>query len=233
MTETRLDAPKRLRRARKLARGAKRRLYRLFTPEYGTTAWLKRNGMLVVGAHSYAPPSYVRVVAGDSARVLIGRWCSLASDVEIMPGGNHRIDTVTTYPMHRRLGLDGVEHSGEPWSKGDVVIGNDVWIGRGAKILSGVQIGDGAVVAAWSVVTKNVDPYSIVAGVPARLVRLRFAPETVESLLRIRWWDWDDADILERIDELTGTDLDAFAARYDPARSPRGHSRLRSPNKSL
>ncbi len=202
---------------RKLARGARRRAERLFTPEYGTTAWLKANGMLVVGRHSYAPPSYVRVVAGDAARVIIGRWCSLASDVEIMPGGNHRMDTVTTYPMRRRLGLEGAEQAGEPWSKGDVVIGNDVWIGRGAKILGGVEIGDGAVVAAWSVVTRSVDPYTIVAGVPARPVRSRFAPEIVERLLRIRWWEWDDEAILERVDELTGTDLDGFTRRYDPA----------------
>lgn len=157
----------------------------------------------------------MRVFAGDSARVVIGSYCSLASDVEIMPGGNHRTDTVTTYALRQHLVPDNAERVGEPWSKGDVVIGSDVWIGRGAKILGGVTVGDGAVIAAWSVVTKDVSPYTIVAGVPARAVRQRFSREIVESLLRIRWWDWDDAVVRARIDELASTDLVAFTQKYD------------------
>jgi acetyltransferase-like isoleucine patch superfamily enzyme len=202
---------------RRPARRLKNVLIRLIPPKFGSVAWLERHGMLVVGSHSYAPPAFVKVVAGDSTRVIIGKWCSLASEVQIMPGGNHRIDTVTTYPMQRRLGLEGVEQAGQPWSKGDVVIGNDVWIGRGAKILGGLTIGDGAVVAAWSVVTRSIPPYTIVAGVPARVLRRRFPEEIVESLLRIRWWEWDDAVVLERIDELTNNDLLAFTQKYDPA----------------
>jgi acetyltransferase-like isoleucine patch superfamily enzyme len=198
------------------ARRAKRRLTRLIPPTFGSVAWLKQHGMLIVGRHSYAPPAFVQVVAGDSARVIIGNWCSLASDVVIMPGGNHRIDTVTTYPIQRRYGLAGADEAGQPWSKGDVVIGNDVWIGYGAKILGGISIGDGAVVAAWSVVTKSVPPYTIVAGVPARPLRRRFDQEIIESLLRIRWWDWDDTVVLERIDDLTSNDLAAFTRKYEP-----------------
>jgi len=186
-------------------------------PAFGSVAWLKQHGMLVIGRHSYAPPGFVQIVAGDTAKVIIGNWCSLATDVEIMPGGNHRIDTVTSYPIQRRYGLAGAEQSGQPWSKGDVVIGNDVWIGRGAKILGGVSIGDGAVIAAFSVVSKSVAPYTIVAGVPARVIRRRFAPEIAESLQRIRWWDWSDALVLERIDELTSDDLVAFTRKYDPS----------------
>jgi len=173
--------------------------------------------MLVVGEHSYGHPC-VRTYAGDSAKVIIGKWCSMGSDVEIMPGGNHRTDTVATYPFHRRFGLPGMEEAGQPWSKGDVVIGNDVWIGRGAKILGGVNIGDGAAVAAWSVVTKSVAPYTIVAGVPARAVRRRFSEEVIERLLRIRWWDWDEATVLERVAELASDDLEAFTQKYDPLR---------------
>jgi acetyltransferase-like isoleucine patch superfamily enzyme len=207
-------------RLRMLAARAKRRVGGLIPPKPGSEAWLQRRDMLVVGRHSYTPPAFVRVYAGDAARVIIGKWCSLASDVEIVPGGNHRTDTVTTYPMRRRLGLPGVEESGQPWSKGDVVIGNDVWIGRGAKILGGLSIGDGAVVAAWSVVTRSVPPYTIVAGAPARAVRLRFSEEIVESLLRIRWWDWEDEVVLERIDELTSNDLVGFTRKYDRSMSP-------------
>jgi hypothetical protein len=133
-----------------------------------------------------------------------------------MPGGNHRTDTVTTYPLRRRLGLPGVEESGQPWTKGDVRIGSDVWIGRGAKILGGVEIGHGAVIAAWSIVTSDVPPYTVVAGVPARPLRTRFSEPVIEALLRIRWWDWTVEQVTERADDLTSTDLEAFVRRYDP-----------------
>jgi acetyltransferase-like isoleucine patch superfamily enzyme len=171
--------------------------------------------MLRIGEHSYGNPGII-LFSGDAARVTIGKWCSIAEAVEIMPGGNHRIDTVTSYPMHQYLVPDHMERVGKPWSKGDVVIGNDVWIGRGAKILGGVTVGDGAVIAAWSVVTKSVAPYAIVAGVPARTVRHRFSPEIVERLLRIRWWDWDDEHVHERMEELTSNDLETFTQTYDP-----------------
>jgi len=207
---------------RRIAQRTKKRLIRLIPPRVGSEAWLKQHGMLVVGRHSYVPPACVHVYAGDSVKVTIGKWCSLASNVEIIPGGNHRIDTVTTYPVQRRFGLEGMEQAGQPWSKGDVVIGNDVWIGRGAKILGGLSIGDGAVVAAWSVVTRSVPPYAIVAGVPARMIRQRFSDEIIESLLRIRWWDWDDAVVLERVDDLTSNDLVAFTHKYDPSIEPLG-----------
>ena len=173
--------------------------------------------MFVLGRHSYAPPNCVHMYAGDSAKVTLGHWCSLAADVEIMPGGNHRTDTVSTYNFHVRHYLEGMEEAGVPWSKGDVIIGNDVWIGRGAKILGGVTIGDGAVVAAWSVVTKSIPPYAIVVGVPARVLRRRFSEEIIESLLRIRWWDWEDTVIFDRVNDLTSDDLVAFTQKYDPS----------------
>ncbi len=194
----------------------KMRIRSLVPPPRGSHAWLRRHGLLVVGRHSYGQPG-VRWFEGDSFRVTIGRWCSIASDVEIMPGGNHRTDTVTTFPIRRRFGLPGFEEAGQPWTKGDVEIGSDVWIGRGAKILGGVTIGHGAVVAAWSIVTKDVPPYTFVAGTPAREQRRRFPEEIVESLLRIAWWEWPDELVLERVDELTSTDLVAFTRRYDPA----------------
>jgi acetyltransferase-like isoleucine patch superfamily enzyme len=220
---------------RALAKRVKRRLIALSPAKPGSEAWLKEHGMLVIGAHSYAPPSLVRVFAGDSARVRIGKWCSIAGGVEIMPGGNHRTDTITTYPIQRQLGLGDAAQISQPSpagnarsaaavisvgdvvSKGDVEIGNDVWIGRGAKILGGVTIGDGAIIAAWSVVTRSVPPYTVAAGVPARSVKLRFSQEIVDSLLRIRWWDWDDAVVIDRVNELTGDDLAAFTQKYDPA----------------
>jgi acetyltransferase-like isoleucine patch superfamily enzyme len=198
-----------------LAGALKSRLLARAPAKPGSDAWLRRRGMIVQGRHSYGHPK-VRWFEGDTAKVRIGNWCSLAGDIEIMPGGNHRVDTVTSYPIQRLFGLDGFEQAGQPWSKGDVEIGNDVWIGRGAKILGGLTVGDGAVIAAWSVVTHSVEPYTIVAGVPARPVRRRFPDHIVESLLRIRWWDWEDELVRARVKELAGTDLEAFTRRYDP-----------------
>ena len=95
-------------------------------------------------------------------------------------------------------------------SKGDIVVGSDVWIGRGSTILSGVTIGDGAVVAAGSMVTKDVAPFSIVGGNPARLIRMRFDEHTVEKLLVLRWWDWDDAKIGRHLHLMLSNRIDEF-----------------------
>jgi len=92
------------------------------------------------------------------------------------------------------------------------VIGNDVWMGRNATVIAGVSIGDGAVIAAGAVVTKDVPPYAIVGGIPAKIIRYRFAPEQIEALLRIRWWDWDDRTIANRFDDFL--DIDSFIRKY-------------------
>lgn len=180
-----------------------------------STQYLLEKDIVVMGRHSYSVP-VVHLHTGDDVRVTVGSWSALAGGVEILPGGNHRIDTVAGFPIRRRLGLPGVEASGQPWSKGDVHIGNDVWIGRGAKVLGGVTIGDGAVVAAYSVVTRDVPPYAIVAGVPARVAKYRFEEHVVAALGRIRWWDWDDARVIAAVDELTGDDVEGFVRAHDP-----------------
>src|ERR1700694_3079477 len=123
-----------------------------------------------MGAHSYGQPRVIRH-EGDSAEVPLGAWCSIAEDVEIMVGGNHRLDWVSTFPMRIIFNLPGALTDGHPATKGDVRIGNDVWIGRGSRILSGVTIGDGAAIGAYSVVSKDVRPYAVAVGVPAREVR--------------------------------------------------------------
>ena len=126
---------------------------------------------------------------GGGSRLTIGAWCSTARESAIILGGNHRTDWATTYPfsvLEPRL-----QHiSGHPASNGDVRIGSDVWLGRGSTVMSGVTIGDGAVVAAHAVVTRDVPPYAIVGGVPAKVLRYRFDPPTIERLLALRWWDW-------------------------------------------
>ena len=130
-------------------------------------------------------------VNGD--RLVIGKFCSIACGARfLMNSANHALGSLSTYvfPIFYEEWGHGMEVT-EAWDhRGDIVIGNDVWIGYEAVILSGVTIGDGAIVAARSVVTRDVPPYTIVGGVPARPIRRRFDQETIDALLELRWWDW-------------------------------------------
>jgi len=147
-----------------------------------------------IGEYSYCsgPP---KVFKHPRRKLKIGKFCSIAPGVTIWLGGNHKMDFVTTYPFPQFVDdWPEVKSSSEDdyygVSKGDIVIGNDVWIGYGATIMSGVTIGDGSVIGNRAVVTRDVEPYAIVAGNPARLVRKRFDEETIRKLLEIKWWDW-------------------------------------------
>jgi acetyltransferase-like isoleucine patch superfamily enzyme len=174
---------------------------------------LWRAGVITMDATSYSPP-YVHYHEGDTARISIGRYCSIAAGVEIMPGGNHRTDWVSSYPFRIRYQLPGAGDDGHPATKGDVVIGNDVWIGNNALILSGVTIGDGSVVAARTVVTRDVPAYAVVAGNPGRVVAHRFSDSEREQLLSIRWWEWPEDVVLDRVAELNGGDVGDFVRRF-------------------
>jgi acetyltransferase-like isoleucine patch superfamily enzyme len=171
---------------------------------------LQQSGRITVGRHTYGFPD-VQTFDHDDTRLVIGPFCSIAEGVTFVLGGNHPMDRVTTFPLAIRLGLQTAGSDGYPWSKGDVVVGPDVWIATGATILSGVTIGTGAVIAAGSVVTKDVRPYAIVAGVPAREVGRRFEQALADKLLASRWWEWDDETIIARSDELTSPDVAPFA----------------------
>jgi chloramphenicol O-acetyltransferase type B len=145
-----------------------------------------------VGRCTYGNPSVINY--GDKATLKVGAFCSIAIRVQILLGGNHRSDWVTTYPFPF-FRPSAKRHLEYHFSKGDIVIGNDVWIGHAATILSGVTIGHGAIVGACAVVTKDVPPYGIVAGNPARLIRKRFSEEDISTLLQIEWWQWPDETI--------------------------------------
>ncbi|MFH0727570.1 MAG: CatB-related O-acetyltransferase [Pseudomonadota bacterium] len=146
---------------------------------------------------------------GEGAVFKIGAFCSIATGVKIFLGGEHRVDWVTTYPFSR-LWKSGEGISGHPRTKGDVVIGNDVWIGTEAMIMSGVTIGDGAVVAARSMVTRDIEPYAIYAGNPARLIKKRFDEETIWSLLEIAWWNFPDEEIERLLPLMLSNGISAF-----------------------
>jgi virginiamycin A acetyltransferase len=139
----------------------------------------------------------------------IGKFCMIASGVEfIMNGANHLADAVSSYPF--AIFGDDWAHAMEGKTyptKGDIVIGNDVWIGYQATILSGVTVGHGAIIGSKSVVASDVPPYSIVAGNPARIIRKRFDDETIEKLLALAWWDWDLEKITKNVVHLTGNDM--------------------------
>lgn len=169
---------------------------------------------LFMGKYSYGDPR-VRFFAGDHADVHVGRFCSIGPDVEFMVGGNHRVDWVSTYPVRVRHQLPGALVDGHPSSKGDIHVGNDVWIGSGARILSGVHVGDGAVIASFAVVARDVRPYAIVAGNPAREIRCRFDDNTVEQLLNVAWWNWDLQKVIKNVDLINGASVADFLAHVE------------------
>lgn len=164
-----------------------------------------------IGEWTYGNP---RVLSWDEgAKLRIGRFCSIAQDVTILLGGEHRVDWVTTYPFSA-LFPEAERFPGHPLSKGDVTIGNDVWIGTEALILSGVEIGNGAVIAARSVVTKTVEPYSIVGGNPVRHIKFRFGDSQIRDLQAIAWWNWPLPKVKEAWPFLLSPDIDEFISRY-------------------
>jgi acetyltransferase-like isoleucine patch superfamily enzyme len=179
--------------------------------EFQLQSWEYSQERLTVGRGTYGNPRVV-TFPGDTATVTIGSFTSIGRDVQLMDGGNHRADWVTTFPFRAVYGLDGAYADGHPTTKGDIEIGSDVWIGRGARVMSGVTIGDGAVVAAYSVVTRDVRPYAIVAGVPASERKRRFSDEQVKALLEIAWWDWPMERILASVPILCDGRIDEFVA---------------------
>ena len=131
-----------------------------------TIRCLQRRGLLSLGRHTYGMPT-IYSYRGSEVHVTIGSFCSIAPDVQIINGGIHPASWVSLFPFRIRWNLEGAFEDGMPQTRGDIVIGSDVWLGTGAMVLSGVKIGDGAIIAVRAVVTRDVEPYAIVAGCPA------------------------------------------------------------------
>lgn len=142
-------------------------------------------------------------------KLIIGKFCQIASGVTfIMNGGNHLVDSISSYPFSIFEAAWGEAMDGKEYPfKGDTVVGNDVWLGYNSTILAGVKISDGVIVAANSTVTKDVEPYTIVGGNPAKAIRKRFDDEPIKKLLELKWWDWDIERITKNINVLTGKDV--------------------------
>ena len=153
-------------------------------------------------------------VNGD--RLVIGKFCSIACGAKfLMTSGNHAMGSLSNYTFpvfFDEWGLSGADITRAWDNKGDIVIGNDVWIGYEALILSGVTIGDGAVIGARAVVTKDVPPYTVVGGVPARPIRKRFDEETIARLEKLQWWDWPEERIRNSIEALRSGRIDELEA---------------------
>lgn len=167
-----------------------------------------------IGDFTYGIPDVYGQKQGSVLR--IGKYCSIAGGVKIFLGDNHRLDWLSTFPFPA-FAEDWPEVKGSReyfYSKGDVVIGNDVWIGQESFILSGVTIGHGAVIGARAVVANNVGPYAIVVGNPAREIRKRFSDAIISELLEIAWWDWPVEVIRKNVKVLCSGDIDALAELY-------------------
>jgi len=170
-----------------------------------------------VGRHSYGVKEHNVLLPSADAPLKVGSFCSIAEGVALMCAGHHLMYAATTFPIsHIMLGQAVPATAfGRPVG---ISIGNDVWIGRRAMILPGVTIGDGAIIGAGAVIAKDVAPYAVIVGNPAKVIRYRFDPETIEKLQAIRWWEWTDEKIKSEAEWLLGP-IDAFVDRHWPART--------------
>lgn len=169
----------------------------------------ERYPLYQIGLGSYGMP--VVHDWNEGSTLQIGSYCSIASNVQIFLGGLHRTDWVSSYPFPAYL-PEAAHIEGFGGTRGNVVIGSDVWLCSNCTILSGVSVGHGAVVASSAVVTRDVAPYSVVAGNPARHVRWRFDEETRTALLESAWWEWPEEEIRHIVDKLCNNDIAAFIA---------------------
>ena len=169
---------------------------------------------LTIGKHTYGLERKNLIGLSPQTPLKIGMYCSFAQNIKIFLNSDHPINLVSTFPLKTRL------KQKVPWpnldviSKGGVNIGNDVWVGENALIMSGISISDGSVIAAGSVVTKNVGPYELVGGNPAKKIKTRFNKSQIKSLLRIKWWDWPEKKIIENLDDFYNN-IEKFITLHD------------------
>lgn len=168
---------------------------------------LQKSGRVTLGPGTYGVPEVWTFMHGTE-RLHVGAYTSIGST--FLLGGRHAVDRVTTYPHRILMGLAGAGKDGFPTPTGDTYVGSDCWMCPRALIMSGVTVGDGAIVGAGAVVTNDVPPFAIVGGNPARVIRFRFPDDQIEALLEIKWWDWPEAEIRAAVPLIAGDDIQAF-----------------------
>jgi acetyltransferase-like isoleucine patch superfamily enzyme len=168
---------------------------------------LKRKGRVTLGQETVFRARVWADVNGDEC-LRVGSYCQCAGTFIL--GGNHGPNRVTTYPLRMWWGLEGARQDGVPVPTGDTILGSEVWTCEESVIVPGVKIGDGAVVAAGAVVSRDVPPFAVVGGNPAKVIRYRFTEAQREALLEIRWWDWPKERVLAAVPWLASEDVDAF-----------------------
>jgi acetyltransferase-like isoleucine patch superfamily enzyme len=163
----------------------------ILTPQYDAVEVVEQGSKISIGKFTYGYEHLKIRLWGEGTSLRIGNFCSLSDNITFFLGGNHRTDWMSTYPFGHifteKLGNEDIV--GHPASKGNIVVGNDVWIGSGVTIMSGVTIGDGAAITANSTITKDVQPYELIGGNPAKSIRYRFSPEIINLLLELSWWN--------------------------------------------
>jgi acetyltransferase-like isoleucine patch superfamily enzyme len=179
--------------------------------------------MQSVGKYTYGTEGIKIFHFGDNniGKIIIGSYCSIAPNVSMFLNENHRYDWVTTYPfghLHKNTFNNYNKDQKFLYSmskgNGDIIIGNDVWLGMNVTIMSGVTIGDGAVIAANSHIIKNVEPYSIIGGNPAKFIKYRFSKEQIYELLKIKWWNFNENIINDNLNLLLTNNIDEFINKF-------------------
>ncbi|MCO5145149.1 MAG: type B chloramphenicol O-acetyltransferase [Aquamicrobium sp.] len=195
------------------------------------------NPNIVVGRYSYYSGYYhghgfddcARFLVPDEGadRLIVGSFCSIGSGAAFIMAGNqgHRADWISTFPFYWMSEVEAFAEARNGFAPaGDTVIGNDVWIGSEAIVMPGVRIGDGAVIGTRALVTRDVEPYAIVGGNPARTIRKRFDDERVRLLIEMRWWDWPDEQLAAAMKVLTSGDVEALHRHWLEKVRPEGLS---------
>lgn len=183
---------------------------------YHTHSELNDRDDVIIGDFTYGNPK-VRT-GGNMAKCIIGKFCCIADGVSIQLISDHHPEWISTYDLSVLLSESNFENAYNRETcivKGDVVIGNNVWIGERSIILPGVTIGNGAIIAAGAVVTKSIPPYTIAGGVPARCIRKRFSNEDISALNKVQWWNWSENKILSGLKFIEGNSVKKLLAFHE------------------
>jgi acetyltransferase-like isoleucine patch superfamily enzyme len=143
--------------------------------------------------------------------VSVGKYVSIASNVSFLLGAHHKRGLITTFPIDR---INSYKKTSDANERGNITIGSDVWIGYGATVIGPVSIGDGAIIGAHALVVRDVPPYAVVGGVPAKILKYRFTEEQIQKLLTIKWWNWGNKTVQTREVDIYSDNIDEFISKY-------------------